>query len=484
MVTLPNTAADDKAFVNDLVGLGMNSARINCAHDDPDTWEKMISNVKEAGIRKGRKVKIMMDLGGPKLRTGSMAPGPQVIHIRPQKDAMGRITNPARIWLAPADIPPPSDEVQSVIPLEEEWMLLLKTGDKLKFEDSRGKKCVIEINERSGKGRWANCHTSAYITPDTNFNLIKLKGKKAKIEIGELPPFEQVITLNTGDSLLIHKDPADGEPALFDEEGNVLKQAHLSCTLPEIFKDVKAGEPIMFDDGKVEGIIESVSPDELRVKIVHAKDKGSKLRSDKGINLPESDLTISGLTQKDKLDMEFVSRNADVVNLSFVNSKEDVMQLTNLLKELESEIGIILKIETRKGFDNLPSILLDAMRSYPIGVMIARGDLAVETGWKQIATIQEEILRICEAAHIPDIWATQVLESLAKKGTPSRAEITDAASSQRAECVMLNKGVYIRKAIKLLDRILRQMQSYQDKKETVLSQLNGARDLSLQRDYS
>jgi pyruvate kinase len=108
----------------------------------------------------------------------------------------------------------------------------------------------------------------------------------------------------------------------------------------------------------------------------------------------------------------------------------------------------------------------------------------VETGWKQIATIQEEILRICEAAHIPDIWATQVLENLAKKGTPSRAEITDAAASQRAECVMLNKGPYIRKTIKLLDRILRQMQSYQDKKETVLSKLDHAGNLSMKRDYS
>ena len=105
------------------------------------------------------------------------------------------------------------------------------------------------------------------------------------------------------------------------------------------------------------------------------------------------------------------------------------------------------------------------MQSYPVGVMIARGDLAIETGWKNIATIQEEILRICEAAHVPDIWATQVLESLAKKGTPSRAEITDAAASQRAECVMLNKGLHIKKTIKLLDRILRKMQGFQNKKE-------------------
>ncbi len=184
------------------------------------------------------------------------------------------------------------------------------------------------------------------------------------------------------------------------------------------------------------------------------------------------------------MDLNFVAVHADVVNLSFVNTPDDVRQLTDMLDKLGSNIGIILKIETRKGFDNLPGILLEAMKSYPVGVMIARGDLAVETGWKQIATIQEEILRICEAAHIPDIWATQVLENLAKKGTPSRAEITDAAASQRAECVMLNKGVYIRKAVRLLDRILRQMQSYQDKKETVLSKIDDAGELSLKRDYS
>lgn len=485
MVTLPNTAAEDKRFVADLVGLGMNSARINCAHDDPDAWAKMIENVKEAGIKKGKKPKVMMDLGGPKLRTGKMAPGPQVIHVRPEKDAVGKITNPARIWLAPSDVPPPSDEAQSIVPIENEWLLMMKTGDKLNFTDSRGKKCSLVIGQKQAKGRWALCKTSAYITPETSFTLQRHKGGEDKlIEIGELPPFEQTISLKTGDELIIHKDPRAGEPAQYNESGELIKTAHVSCTLPEIFDDVKPGEPIMFDDGKVEGVIINADPEEIVVKIEHAKDGGSKLRSDKGINLPVSNLKVSGLTEKDKQDMEFVARNADVVNLSFVNTRDDVRQLCDLLKQLDSKIGIILKIETRKGFNNLPLILLEAMQSYPIGVMIARGDLAVETGWKQIATIQEEILRICEAAHIPDVWATQVLESLAKKGTPSRAEITDAASSQRAECVMLNKGPYIRKAIKLLDRILRQMQGYQDKKETVLSKLDNAGELCLKRDYS
>ncbi len=91
-------------------------------------------------------------------------------------------------------------------------------------------------------------------------------------------------------------------------------------------------------------------------------------------------------------------------------------------------------------------------------------------------------MRVCESAHIPDVWATQVLETLAKKGVPTRAEITDSAMAQRAECVMLNKGYYIGKAVKMLDKILRRMQLFQKKKETVLPQLDGAEELKLSHD--
>ena len=290
--------------------------------------------------------------------------------------------------------------------------------------------------------------------------------------------------MRTNDILVLHKDPRPGEPATCDSAGNILREPHISCTLPEVFSDVKMGEPIIFDDGKIEGVIEDVSSEELRARITSAKPTGSKLKADKGINFPESDLRISGLTAKDREDLAFVAHHADAVNFSFVNSPQDVQELMDVLEGYDSRIGIILKIETRKGFNNLPEILLKAMQSYPVGVMIARGDLAVETGWKNMATIQEEILRVCEAAHIPDIWATQVLDSLAKKGTPSRAEITDAAASQRAECVMLNKGFHIKKAVKLLDRILRDMQGYQKKKETILSRLERADALSLYREYS
>ena len=131
-----------------------------------------------------------------------------------------------------------------------------------------------------------------------------------------------------------------------------------------------------------------------------------------------------------------------------------------------------MKIENVAAFENLPELLLTAMRSPYIGVMIARGDLAVEVGFSRLAEVQEEIMWVCEAARVPVIWATQVLDTLARTGQPSRAEVTDAAMSERAECVMLNKGPYIAEAIQSLDSILTRMQDHQDKKRSLLRRLH------------
>lgn len=120
-------------------------------------------------------------------------------------------------------------------------------------------------------------------------------------------------------------------------------------------------------------------------------------------------------------------------------------------------LGVLLKVETRAAFENLPRILLAALQSRPVGVMVARGDLAVEMGFERMAEVQEEILWRCEAAHIPVIWATQVLENLTPKGVPSRAEVSDAAMSARAECVMLNKGPHILEAVRFLAGIHQRM---------------------------
>jgi pyruvate kinase len=116
-------------------------------------------------------------------------------------------------------------------------------------------------------------------------------------------------------------------------------------------------------------------------------------------------------------------------------------------------------------------MLLEAMKNPGCGVMIARGDLAVELGFERLAEVQEEILWLCEAAHVPAIWATQVLESLAKQGSPTRAEITDAAMGNRAECVMLNKGPHILEAVNALNDILKRMETHQLKKMSMLREL-------------
>ena len=151
-------------------------------------------------------------------------------------------------------------------------------------------------------------------------------------------------------------------------------------------------------------------------------------------------------------------------------------QLHEQLERLgKPDLGVILKIENRQAFENLPLLLLEAMRCSPAtGVMIARGDLAVECGWERLAEVQEEILWMAEAAHMPVIWATQVLEGLAKTGLPSRAEITDAAMGARAECVMLNKGPNIVETVRILHDILRRMQEHQVKKRSTFRRLQVA----------
>jgi pyruvate kinase len=131
----------------------------------------------------------------------------------------------------------------------------------------------------------------------------------------------------------------------------------------------------------------------------------------------------------------------------------------------------VLKVETARGFEVLPELLLAGLEGGPLGVTIARGDLAVEVGYERLAEVQLEILRLCEAAHVPSIWATQVLETLAHEGQPTRAEVTDAATGVRAECVMLNKGPEIVATIAALDDILARTARHQAKQTPLLREL-------------
>ena len=469
LVTQPTTAATNENFIKSLLKQGMDSARINCAHDDAFIWQQIIDRIKS----NDQDCKIMMDLGGPKLRTGKMKPGPKVIHISPKKNTLGQVKEPAKIWLAPYGIKPPKGKhVDFSIPVNKKWLRKTKKGSYIIFRDSREKKCCIYIDEKEDKGRWASCSDSAFVTSSTLLNVFLEKKSSGEIHtLQELLPLDEVIFLFKGDFLRLDRKAILGEPAVYDKEGNLKAMAHISCTLPEIFDSVNPEEQIYFNDGKIEGIIKEAHPEHLIIEITNASKKGGKLKADKGINLPNSVLGVSGLTKKDREDLRFVAKHADVVNYSFVNTKEDVEQLLSELKNLKAELGIVLKIETKEAYRNLPGILLKAMENYPVGVMIARGDLAIETGWKNFAIIQEEILQMCDAAHLPDIWATQVLENLAKKGIPTRAEITDVAMAERADCVMLNKGPYIVKAVRMLDKVLRKMQRIQKGKVTILPKL-------------
>jgi pyruvate kinase len=284
----------------------------------------------------------------------------------------------------------------------------------------------------------------------------------------------QYLVLNKGDRLLLTEPQYLGKPATRDDRGRVLHPAQIGCTLPEIFRDLRPGERILFNDGKIGGLIRDVQEHSVVVEIIRTRDGGAKLRADKGINLPDSGLKLPALTSKDLSDLSFVVRNAEMVGYSFVRRVEDVLQLQAELAKLgRPDLGIILKIENRQAFENLPRLLLAALRN-TAGVMIARGDLAIECGYERLAEIQEEILSMCEAAHLPVVWATQVLERMAKSGIPSRAEVTDAAAGVRAECVMLNKGPFIVDAVRALEDILRRMQSHTAKRKPMLRKLNVA----------
>ncbi|MCL2294325.1 MAG: pyruvate kinase [Spirochaetes bacterium] len=481
MVTIPGEAADDYKFIYNLLKTGMNSARINCAHDNPDVWKKIIDHIKKASVSLNKNCSIMMDISGPKIRTGAITPGPKVMRIKPQKNSLGKVIAPARIWLAPPGVTPPGiTPPDFVIPVSECFLKKIKRGSILNYTDSRGKKGTIFITNKQGDGKWGISRKSAYFTTDTKLFIENYENNNSESgTIGELDSTEEFLLLKTGDTLILHADQRVGEAAIYDETGTLVSPAHISCTFPEIFDYAKPGEDIFFDDGKIEGVIESVTKDEITVKIINAKNNGSRLRADKGINFPSTKFKSFNFSDKDKHDIEFIAKHADVINYSFVNNSQDIDNLIKELKKHDSKIGIIVKIETESSFRNLPDILLSAMKTFPVGVMLARGDLAIETGWKNFATIQEEIMRICSAAHIPVVWATQVLEQLAKTGVPTRAEITDTAMAHKAECVMLNKGIYINQALKMLDKILIRMEKFQHRRETILPLLNEADKLEI-----
>ena len=355
LVTCPTEAGDDPSFLLRLAERGVDAVRINCAHDSPEHWQRMINHVHAAEQATGRRIKILMDIAGPKIRTGA-----------------------------------------ALLP---EGMERIGVGDLLA------------------------------IVPQGGLNRIKLDEPHAAIE----------------------------------------------CTLPDALNIAAAGHRVFVDDGKLCMRIERREPFGLLGRVTAAPANGLRLKPEKGLNFPDTPLTIPALTAKDLSDLDFIVAQADGIEFSFVQSVADVEMLQAALAERRPndwrQLSLVLKIETPDAVANLPDIVVQAAGRQPTAIMIARGDLAVEIGFARLAEMQEEILWIGEAAHVPVIWATQVLEHLVKKGTPSRGEMTDAAMAARAECVMLNKGPYLFKAITELDTLLSRMGDHQHKKTPQLRPL-------------
>ncbi len=468
MVTMPSEAAENFEMVREMVQNGMNCARINCAHDSPMVWERIVRNVRRASEEIGAPVKIAMDLAGPKIRTGAIATGPKIKKVKPVRDDVGNTIDPADLVLVPTvDENAPAN----FIPVTAVWLKQLRQGDHLQFRDTRKKKRKLAVIRVDGEKIHAQSRKTCYIGTGT-----VLTCKQRSIGqgvVGELPAISRALVLHREETLRITKRPIPGHSSHRDADGNLLEMAHISCQLPAVFDKVKVGDSVLFDDGKIEGSIQHVAEDFFDVLVTRASVKGTKLKAEKGMNFPNTPLGISGLTEKDKTDLDFVATHADIVNFSFVNSKKDVDDLLAALRKRKvlNTLGIILKIETRYAFDNLRELLLSVMKVGRIGVMIARGDLAVETGWHSIGKIQHDIVDQCGAAHVPVVWATQVLENMAKNGLPSRSEITDVASSLKTECVMLNKGPFMNEVLPLLNRILSDMETIQEKTETMLPRI-------------
>lgn len=472
MVTLPIEAAYDQELVARLVDSGMELARINCAHDGPEVWKRMIDNVRAAGEAAGRYIPISMDLAGPKIRTGRIAPGPAVVRVRVQRDDAGTVIQPCRLWMIPEDCElaeaPMAENTLGrpivSVHVSREFFDALEVGETIRVEDARGKKRKLGVIKKDSEGALAEGEQNIYLQLGA-----ELRTEKARTAVGSVPQVLQKLRPQTGGKIVLTSADVVCDPQV----GGIPK---ISCTLPEAVRALEVGQQVLFDDGAIAAKvveIREVKDTEATAGTVEAEllvtRGGAKLAEYKGINLPDTELPLPSLTEEDEAALAFVAEHADMAAVSFIRTREDVAYVLEKFRELGADdLGLVLKIETIPAFENLTTILLEGMRHAKFGVMLARGDLAVEMGFARMAEVPGQVMAMVEAAHVPLIIGTQVLESMAKSGLPTRAEITDVAWALRAECIMLNKGPHIPEAIAILREIGVKMDRSQRKNRMLL----------------
>jgi len=306
-----------------------------------------------------------------------------------------------------------------------------------------------------------NTHAAARIRPLRV--LMDIAGPKVRMKEVLAPPDRQ--RLLVGDKLLLCRSV---------DVWRTDTPFQSTCAPSGVLDRLKVGDVVSIDDGKLRGSIFAQEHGGFAVTLTEGRIKGVKIKPGRGLNFPTVDLNLDPLTEKDRRDLDFVARHADLVGFSFVQNADQVAELQKELAARRPDwqrLGMVAKIETPAAIFNLPEIIVQAAGHQPLAVMIARGDLSVEMGFERVAEMQEEILWLCEAAQVPAIWATQVLDGLMREGLPSRSEMTDVAMAVQAECVMLNKGPHLTAGVGALDRLLRRMGENRTKKTPTLRAL-------------
>lgn len=463
MVTIPGERADDEAFFRDLLQGGMQLARINCAHDGPDIWKQVVENLRRASAATGLPCRIVADLPGHKLRVGALPMVPGVQHLRPQRDRLGRVQEAAHLrvyWDASQE----AGGAPHFLP--QSPSALPEPGEVLLLRDARGKWRALTVEGVRGQELELSAQASVYLINGCPWH--SRRRPHCRGEIRGIPDEPVDIRLRQGDRFWLHGDAVDPVPSLAD--GAV---AAVPCSVPAILPKLQLGQQIWIDDGKMAAQVVRVGEQRVLLQVTRAKAGGTRLRPERGLNVPGLRLDFPPLSTEDRESLRVMAPLVDIIGLSFVESPESLRALRRALLEYGAEgLGVIAKIETAEAFRRLPDIVFSGIGHQPLGIMIARGDLAMELGPERLAEVQEEMLWLADAAHLPVIWATQVLESLAKKGIISRPELTDAAMAERSECVMLNKGPYILEAVHSLDDILRRMEGHQRKKFALMRALH------------
>jgi len=467
IVTMPSNAATHPTFVRSCLEQGMTCMRVNCSHDNPSIWKAIIDKLSAEKERLGVQCNVLMDLPGPKLRTGTLST--DVIKIKPLRNRHGEVTTLGRLILTSANHC--SQEPSAIF--HQEFIQQLELGDKIVLKDARDARRTLTITDKTSAGWVGETAKTIYLSSTTELRVGRT-GECIKAYSIDHP--KKALFLTQG----VHFFLTASAPTKYSMEIEGIEAPAISCDCAELFPLVNEGEPIFFDDGKIEGVIKRAASSHLLIEVLRTPLKGGRLGQEKGINLPKSELHLSPLGSHDLELLSFVAKHADIVGYSFVQSAESIRYLQQLFKDRGApNMGLLLKVETVKAFEQLPNMILESFSFQSAGIMIARGDLAVECGFSRLAEVQEEILWLAQAAHMPVVWATQVLESLAKQGQPTRAEVTDAAMGGRADAVMLNKGPYILEAIETLQTIHAKMATHQRKKFAMLRELKVAHNVDV-----